>query len=81
MLEKFKDPQYMFCAYIVALAFVLDLIAFFFTLKLEHDLIVMVLTTFNTGGFISAVNFVIGSSAGSKKKDEQIASLQGVKAP
>jgi len=71
--EKLKEPQYIVVFVVVLLTFTLDVIAYFFKTSLEHDLLVMILTTFNGQGFITAINFAIGSSAGSKDKDEKLA--------
>ena len=75
MLEKIKEPQYIVVSVVVVLTFILDLIAYFFKTSLEHDLLVMILTTFNGQGFITCINYAIGSSAGSKEKDQHIQEL------
>jgi len=74
-MEKLREPSFIVVIFVIILAFVLDLVAFFFPTPIEHDLKVMILTTFNTGGFMSAVNYAIGSSAGSKNKEAEIARL------
>jgi hypothetical protein len=75
MYDKLTEPQFLVVMIVIVLAAAIDLIAYFCKSSLEHDLVVMILTTWNTGGLMSAINYAIGSSAGSKAKDEKIVQL------
>lgn len=75
MFEKLKEPQYVVVLLVISLTFILDLLAFFCKLSLDRELVIMILTAFNTNGFVTAINYTIGSSAGSKEKDQHIAQL------
>jgi DNA mismatch repair protein MutH len=46
----------------------------FFMPRLDNQLTTVMLTTYSAG-FIAVLNYWLGSSAGSKAKDQQIASL------
>lgn len=74
-MNRFDEPPFIIVMTVITLTFMLDLIAYFCQTPLEHDMKVMLLTTFNTGGFMTALNYAIGSSGSSKVKDDTINAL------
>jgi len=76
MFDKLRTPQFAFAGLVVTLTFILDLLAFFYPLQIAPDMLVMVLSIFNSIGLVGAIQFVLGSSAGSKDKDGFLQSLR-----
>jgi len=64
------DPRYAITVLVILLTFVIDMTFHFFRTNLDHEMVILVMTTFNGGGFIAAIGYALGSSSGSKDKDK-----------
>ncbi len=70
-----NDPRFIISIAVIILAAVYDGLVTFLHPTADPNLVGTILGVLNTGGFAVAVQFWIGSSLGSKTKDETIAHL------
>jgi len=73
MPDRFKTPEFFVVVLVICMAFTLSLVCLLFKLPVEKDIELIVVNTFDVGGFMTALNYAVGTSASSKAKDDTIA--------
>ena len=69
------DERFWVTVAAIGMAGLFDFAVCFFPIRIEKELMTVILTALNTNGFVVAVQFWLGSSKGSQDKDATIHEL------
>ena len=75
MPDKLKDPRFLVTMIVIFTAGIYDFSCTFFTLRLDKELVSVILAALNANGLVVATSYWLGSSASSQEKNEQISAL------
>lgn len=75
MPAKLQDPRFLISVLVIVAALLYDMTITFWKPLADPNLVGAILGALNTGGFAVAIQFWLGSSSGSKEKDDQIRAL------